>query len=184
MKDILECIKSRRSVRDYLKDVPTDEEIKQIVEAGRYAPSAMNQQPRFFSVVRDPEILKRLSESCRLLALGSSNQEYAKKVAQPGYNAFHHAPLLMVVAADKNALEPRKDATLALQNMMVAGHFLGLGSCWINAVEAVLNAPDAGDERKELGIPDNYLVYGGVVFGYPKDSPDAPERHEKMTIIG
>jgi nitroreductase len=64
-EDLLKIIRARRSVRDYLPDEVPDDVIREMIRAGCHAPSAMNKQPWRFVVIKDRELMKKLSEKAR-----------------------------------------------------------------------------------------------------------------------
>ncbi|MGD8544491.1 MAG: nitroreductase family protein, partial [Candidatus Bathyarchaeota archaeon] len=115
---LLDLILSRRSIRRYEnKDIP-EEVLQQILETGRQAPSAANRQPIHFVIVTDRDILKNLCDNL--------------------INRFvKYAPVAIVGCADIKSLLTGKwavvDATIAMENMVIAAWTLGIGSCWIGA---------------------------------------------------
>jgi nitroreductase len=147
--DVLETIRDRRSIRRYhKKDVP-DEKLMQVLEAGRWAPSAHNSQCRKFIVVKDQGTRRELA-----------------RIAP--YGAFlTEAPVAIAVVIDPLvSSHPVEDGAAATQNMLLAAHALGLGSCWIGAY-------GSGYEdraRRILGIPDDKRLLSLVSLGYPAES--------------
>jgi nitroreductase len=146
---LIDNILTRRSIRRYeTTDVP-DEVLQQILEAGRQAPSAANRQPIRFVIVKDHDILKNLCDN--LIA------RFVK-----------YAPIAIVGCADINSILTGKwavvDATIAMQNMVIAAWTLGVGSCWIGACNE--------EKVKELlKIPDKWKVVASITFGYPAEQP-------------
>jgi len=146
---LIDAILSRRSIRRYEnKDIP-EEVLRQILEAGRQAPSAANRQPIRFVIVKDQDILKNLCDN--LIT------RFVKA-----------APLAVVGCADIKSLLTGKwaivDATIAMQNMVIAAWTLGVGSCWIGACNE--------EKVKELlKIPDKWKVVALITFGYPAEQP-------------
>jgi nitroreductase len=156
---LIDLILSRRSIRKYEnKKIPKDV-LKQILESGRQAPSAINRQPIHFVIVNDQNILKNL---CNLIS------HWVKP-----------APLVIVGCADSKTTLPEKwaivDATIAMENMVIAAWSLGIGSCWIGGC----------DERKFkelLKIPDRWNVVALLTLGYPAEEPKQQRKKsfEKM----
>src|SRR5512136_206606 len=145
----IDPILNRRSIRRYeTKDIP-EEVLRQILEAGRQAPSAANRQPIRFVIVKDHDILKSL---CDTLIT-----RFVK-----------YAPAAIVGCADVKSLLTGKwavvDATIAMQNMVIAAWTLGVGSCWIGACNE--------EKIKELlRIPDKWKIVALITFGYPAERP-------------
>jgi len=145
----VDLILSRRSIRNYEnKDIP-EEILKQILETGRQAPSAVNRQPIRFVVVNDHDILKNLCDNL--------------------FTRFvKYAPLVIVGCANTKSLLTGKwavvDATIAMQNMVIAAWSLGIGSCWIGAC-------NEKKVKEFLSISDKWKVVAVLTFGYPAEQP-------------
>lgn len=146
--DVLEAIRTRRSIRRYRPDpVPYDLLIK-ILEAGRWAPSASNSQPWSFVIFTDPEVKRRITR-CFL------------------YGWFlDEAPVGIIVSMDPRLSScPIQDGSLAVQNMMLAAHALGLGTCWINP------AFNDKEVKEILNIPQEHRLICALSLGYPAEIP-------------
>ena len=148
--DVLEAIKERRSIRSYeLKAVP-DEKLTPILEAGRWAPSSGNRQPWRFIVVRDEKVKNELA---RVAVWGSF-------LAQ--------APVGIAVVIDpQGSSHPVEDGAAATQNMLLAAHALGLGTCWIGSYGSDYEAR----AKEVLGIPGDKRLLSLISLGYPAESP-------------
>ena len=167
MNEVLDAIFNRRSIRKYTDQPVSSEQLDLIIKAGQAAPSAMNQQPWYFVAIRRKAIIEQLA------SLLTEEED-------PYYNA----PLLIVVFADKKAYSPVTDASLAMGNMMLAAHSLGLGSCWIDYSRHVFNHPDFAGLAPSLGVPQGYLCVGSLVVGTPAEQPEAhPVNPETMTVV-
>ncbi|MFX0206602.1 MAG: nitroreductase family protein [Candidatus Hodarchaeota archaeon] len=166
--DVLEAIKSRRSIRKYKYNEIDHEIIVKLLEAAQWAPSGGNKQPWQFIIVSDKPKIKML------------------KMASPGFYG-DEAALVFVICLDKERAEGidygvNMDLGMAAQNVMLAAYALGLGSCAIasftpRAVKNILNVPDTLELKLLISIgypaqipkttrrrPLNELVY---VNGYP-----------------
>lgn len=151
--DVLEAIRTRRSIRIYKPDPVPEEVLQKILEAGRWAPSASNAQPWKFIVFSDPEVRQMVG---RLFLYGWFLAE---------------APLGIAIVVDPRGSScPVQDGTLAVYAMMMAAHSLGLGTCWIN--------PSANEDRvKEvLGIPRDKKIICAISLGYPAEAPTKMRR--------
>ncbi|MCX6801661.1 MAG: nitroreductase family protein [Candidatus Diapherotrites archaeon] len=99
------------------------------------------------------------------------------KVAGKG-TIFYNAPLLIVISGKTGYDYLKDDVNLAVQNMFLAAHSLGLGSCWIGLAKP-LNNDDAA--RKELGIPSDMEIVAPLIFGYPKKQDKSiPKREPRI----
>lgn len=134
MNETISTILKRRSVRAYRPNPVGQLELELMLEAARYAPTAMNQQPWHFTVIRNPDLLGELEEHCLSAFIGSKVNALREIAKQEGFSVFYHAPVLVIISGDPEALAPQSDCTLAMENMMIAATSLGIGSCWANVV--------------------------------------------------
>jgi nitroreductase len=187
--ELFDAIKNRRSIRRYKSDPVDDKKIEKILEAGRWAPSWSNTQCWRFVVVRAPEIKAKLADTLLKFKLPD------KEIPNPAINIFNTVPVLIVVCAEtgKSGGPPGPgggggtfitdkgdwfmfDAALAVQNMVLAAHGLGLGTVIIGTFDAV----QAG---KVLGIPGGYRVVTMFPVGVPDQEGKAPPRKELSEIV-
>lgn len=184
MKDIIEIIKTRRSVREFKEDQIPDEDINFLIDCARYAPSGFNMQPWSFLVIKNKDVMRKLSESGKkaMIPLLEPVKNTSAKAADflvylktKGTSMLYNAPVLIVILGNKGAMTADWDCSMAAQNMMLAAHSRGIGSCWIGGV-----MPALMDEGflKELGAPEGYKAVAPLIFGYPKGKTEAPGRSE------
>jgi nitroreductase len=162
---LLALMKSRRSVRRYLPDPVPDEVLQQILEAGRWAPSANNQQPWAFVVVQDEEIRKQVAKHATY---------YLARHAR-----VDEAPLLIVLCAQRSRMSRerlREDVGMAGMQMMLQAKALGLGTCWIDGIER-------GEVSKILSIPDYLDIAGLITVGFPAETPPETPRKPLFEIV-
>jgi nitroreductase len=183
MNPIIEAIKTRRSVRAYeAKPVPRDL-LNAVIDAGNEAPSAMNSQPWRFVVVEDPEAKKKLLGAA--LPKAKAITEQVKNIDPERYEAikkryaelpdpvYYSAPAVVFVIG--NGTYAGHSCPLACENMMLAAHALGLGSCWVGFGAMVTEDPDV---RKLLELKDGDSIYGPILLGYPKAHPSRPPKKD------
>jgi len=150
--NLLEIIKSRRSIRRYEdRDVP-DELVYKIIEAGIWAPSSNHCEPCEFIVIRDREIKEKLSKI----------SPWSKFIAD--------APVAICILSNKASSCVIMDGSIAVMNMLLEIHSLGLGSCWVDVKynEKLV--------RDTLNIPDNYEIITVIPVGYPAESPTSSRK--------
>lgn len=170
MNETISCLLNRRSVRAYRPEQIKPAELETILQAGLYAPSAMNLQSAVMLVIQDSETISMLS---RL------NAEVMGRDTDP----FYGAPTVIVVLADKNAPNHVQDASLVMGNLMNAAFSLGVDSCWINRAREVFEMPEARALLREKGISDDYVGVGNCILGYRSgELPEAPSRREGRII--
>ena len=157
-----ELARARYSVRSF-KDAPIkDEEMNLILEAGRVAPTACNNQPQKIYVARSDEARRKLASVCR---------------------CTFDAPVILVVCYDhnrdwKNKLQPsyesgETDAAIVCTHMMLQAFELGIGSCWVGYFNPKTVA-------ETLGLPENVTVSALLPMGYPAEDAQPLPLHEQV----
>ncbi len=181
---VIANIKTRRSVREYLDTPLSEETIKKIIDAGRYAPSGLNLQPWRFVVVQNKVMLKKLSGYAQPILVknlegrkdtGAVN--FLKRLQDKNFNLFYNAPVLILVIGSKNNALTDYDCSMCAENMMLAAHSLGIGSCWIGGASVIQQSEEL---MAELKIPQNYKIIAPLIFGYPRTTPPTPEKREPV----
>ena len=145
--DVFEAIRTRRSIRKYKnQDVP-DDLIDQILTAGTWAPSGMDNQPWRLAVIRDKKLkseIAKLAEQTRMV---------------------ENAPVIIPVFLDHDAgYDTTKDIQAMgayLQNMLLAIHGLGLGGVWLGQIRKNMD-----EVRVLCGAPENYELMAVIVLGF------------------
>lgn len=181
MNEVLRNIHARRSIRKYQdKQVPRDV-LEQIIEAGLRAPSAMNRQPWHLTVVRGRAHTDRINAELKAAVGRMPENRYKSLVGKESYYAGYKAPTLILVSADPAAsLMGEADCACLLQNIFLAAHSLGVGSCWINQLGSVCGEPGFRALLDSLGVPSANFVYGTAALGYAADdaNPKEPPRRQ------
>ena len=173
MNAVLEAIKTRRSIRKYKPDMVEQEKINQIVEAGLYAASGMNQQEVKIIVVTNKDLRDKLSaEKAKFDGL------------YDGADPFYGAPVVLVVVANKDFVDHVYDGSLVMGNLMLAAHALGVGSCWICRAKETFQKSEYQEFLKSLGITGNWEGIGYCILGHPNGSvPDIPRKANRVYHI-
>ncbi len=163
-QDVLNFMKTRRSIRNFKPDMVPKDVIDEIITAGTYAASGMNRQSPVIIAVTDKEVRDRLSKL---------NAEIMGTDSDP----FYGAPVVLIVLADKNCGTYLYDGSLVMGNLMLAAHGLGIGSCWIHRAKEEFERPECQEILKSLGIEGDYEGIGHCVLGYANgEYPAAPQR--------
>lgn len=186
MNKVIEVIKNRRAIRDYLDKEISEEDIKTIIEAGTYAPSGMNNQPWKFIIITYKSKMKEYSDKVKpflLKKLPEINDPkfkmFKSRLEDNNFNIFYNAPLLIFVVGDTAGYSTSEECAMAAENMMLAAKSLGIGSCWIGSAMPLAQDKDV---IKELGIPENHKIIAPLIFGYPKEEIKTSERKEAIII--
>jgi nitroreductase len=182
--DLLEAIYHRRATRDYTDESVGEDLIARLIDAAIQAPSAVNQQPWSFAVVRDRVLLDRISRQSKAHMLANlpdmpSSEHFRTLLSDADFQIFYHAPVLIVISAVAGSHWAVEDCTLAAQNLMLAAHAAGLGSCWIGFAQDWLGTPDG---KAALGLPATFIPVAPLIIGRPKSPPPpvprkAPDIH-------
>lgn len=184
--DVMQAIRERRSIRKYRPDPIPEEALHTVLEAARWAPSWANTQCWRLILVRDQETKSKLAETLRSKKPGGKNS---------ATDAVRDAPVVIVACAERglsgcytNEEQQRVPSTdkgewwfmfdvgLAMQNVTLAAHSLGLGTVHIGLF-------DTGEVARILGIPDNITVVELMVLGWPNEQPPARPRKEISEFV-
>ncbi|NLI61067.1 MAG: diguanylate cyclase [Clostridiales bacterium] len=171
MNEVLKALKGRRSIRQYKKEQIKDEQLKQILEAGMYAPSGMGAQPAIIVVVQDEKLIKKLSKL------------NAKFTGNPDDDPFYGAPTLVIVLADSRRNTYIEDGSLVMGNLMNAAFSLGVDSCWIHRAKEMFQDEEGQALLKEWGIDDYYVGIGNCILGYRDCEQPEPKPRKEGYII-
>jgi nitroreductase len=162
--ETLEAIKTRRSVRGFTEMNIDNSTIEEILEAGRWAPSGLNNQPWQFIIVRNPETKGALSELT----------EYGPTIK--------NAPVLIVVFLDKdhmyNYTKDVQSIGACIQNMLLAIHSMGFGGVWLGEI---LKNKERVNEV--LGAPESHELMAVVALGHPVNKTRVSERKNLDELV-
>lgn len=176
--EAIECITTRRSVRRYSDKPVTDEVLKSIVDAARFAPSWRNSQTVSYIAVRDPSLKQQIAEQG---TLGHANNT----------KIISMASVVVVVVSKKgiSGYEPDGsfttpngthwtsfDAGIATEAFCLAAHNYGVGS-------VILGIIDSAKIAHLLGLSDDVQVSTLVPLGYPSKAHFAPPRKEVSELL-
>lgn len=166
MNEVIKAIKERRSIRKFKPDMPPKADLEQIIEAGLYAASAKGRQSVIILAVTNKKLRDRLSEANR--RIGGFPE---------GADPFYGAPAILVVLAEKDWVNRVYDGSLAMGNMMLAAHSLGLGSIWIHRAKQEFEEPEFRQLLRDLGIEGEWEGIGHCAVGYTEgEVPKAAKR--------
>ncbi|MBB6215924.1 nitroreductase [Anaerosolibacter carboniphilus] len=161
----MDAILSRKSIRKYKDIKVSDEIIEELLKAGMAAPSAGNEQPWEFIVLRDKEIMKKITEV----------HPYSKMLLE--------ADVAIVVCGDESKEVYKgfwvQDCSAATENILVAVEEKGLGAVWLG----VYPMEDRVDAIKEiLNLPSSVIPLSILPVGYPDEQRKPADRFDKTRI--
>jgi F420 biosynthesis protein FbiB-like protein len=194
---ILNLFKSRRSIHEYSpKKIPEDVLLR-VFEAARWAPSAHNAQPWRFIVIRDPAVKRKLARAMadrwdEDLTKNGVTRENREILTKNSIKQFTGAPVVVVACLTMENMDEYPDkrrqkiehvmaiqsVAAAIENMLLAAHSEGIGSCWFCAPLFC-----QGTVRKVLGIPRDVWPQALITMGYPAKEPIPPPRKPFEKIV-
>ena len=179
--NVCEAILARRSVRAYTVQKVEAKKILSLLEAAVRAPTAMHLEPCAFAIIQDKKMLKQLSDVAKERLRVSLKQplELSEDLIQPDFNVFYNANTLIVICANTENYDAFADCWMAAQNLMLAGHAIGLGSCVITQALPALNDSKI---KLQLGIAAHYEGIAPIVIGYA-DTESQPNRRNRPLIL-
>lgn len=149
--DVIEVIKTRRSIRRFKKGEKIPPKVlREVLEAGRWAPSSRNSQPWRFIVIVDEDLKKKVANAT---TAGKFLAEASLGIA--------------VVVNTKASRHPVEDGSAATMNILLAAHALGLGACWIGSY----GSPYEEEVKKMLEVPNDWILLSIIALGYPDEKP-------------
>jgi nitroreductase len=173
--EVLEAIRTRRSIRKYRTDPVDDQALAQVLEAARQAPSWANTQCWRFVVVRDSATKAKLADT--------------PDETNPARDALRNAPLVIVACAElgqagfkEGKISTDKDdwfmfdVAIAMQNLVLAAHSLGLATVYVGRF-------DAKEAARILGVPEGYCVVAMTPLGYPAETKNPRPRKDLAEIV-
>lgn len=181
---LTEAIFHRRAVRSYSDRTVDAATVRKLLAAAVQAPSAMNLQPWAFAVLHGRRLLRDYAERAKLHLVATYPTMFelhsrAELYTNPEYDLFHRADTLIVIYATAGRLNPNEDCCLAAENLMLAAHGLGLGTCPIGYARPWLNLVEI---KRELGVPEQYTAVFPLVVGYPA-GPTEPTPRDEPNLV-
>jgi nitroreductase len=163
--DAMTAIHTRRSIRKYTNEPVPDELVEEVLRAAMMAPSAGNQQPWHFIVIRDRELLDSIPE------------------VHPHSKMIPGAPMAIMVCGDLRVGKHKElwvqDCSAATQNLLLAAHAKGLGAVWLGVFPY-------GDRveglRRIFEVPEHMMPFSLVPIGWPNETKPEPERYDPARV--
>ena len=154
--DMIDVIRTRRTVRFFKQDTIEVSVLRELVECGRCAPSGANRQPREYIIVNDKSVADKLFES---LAWAG----YVQPKRNPPVGKRPVTYIVVLINRDIST-KGGVDAAAAIENILLAGWSKRIGSCWMGAI-------DRDAIRKLLSVPENFAIDSVVSLGFPDEVP-------------
>lgn len=198
MKSLYYLIKGRRSVRAYKRKSVPISILKRILNAARWAPSAHNAQPWRFIIIEDEDSKYMLAKTMAhawlkdLMSDGIPENRAYEIIRKEAIERFTKSPVLILVCLtmkdmDMYSDERRNNAertmaiqsvAAAIQNLLLAAHYEGLGACWVCAPLFC-----SKEVSRALSLPEDFEPQAIITLGYPAEKPTAPPRKPLNEIV-
>jgi len=169
--DAIEAIRGRRSIRAYRPDPVARSLIEEVIWDAAQAPTppVSGETPWVFCVIEGVTRIAgygdRAKQYVRNHQLEGRHQTWPDN---PDFKVFWDAPAVVVICAQNGNIEAAFDCCRAGQNLMLAAHARGLGSCWVGAPTPWLRSPGI---TVELGVPAGFDPVVSIILGYPSETP-------------
>lgn len=162
--ELLEGIRTRRSIRKYTDQPVTREQLREIIKAGTMAPSGLNNQPWRFVTVQNTEILHKLAALTKYSHI------------------IEKAPAAVAVFIDRDAMyhetKDHQSMGACIQNMLLAAHGMGLGGVWLGEI-----LKSSKQVRELCGLTEQYELMAVVTLGYPAGKGGVADRRPAEDVI-
>lgn len=162
--DLLEGIYTRRSIRSFTNEPVRRELLLEIIKAGTWAPSGLNNQPWRFVIARDQKVRRELSQLTKY------------------HRIIEQAPAAIAVFADRDVMyhevKDHQAIGACIQNMLLAAHALGLGAVWLGEI-----LKNADRVRELLGVPETMELMAVVAIGHPSEKERRSQRREVAEVL-
>ncbi len=185
MPDFLEVLKSRRTVRSYTAETVREQDLQELIDLAVLAPTGMGAQPWAFTVVTNPEIMRRLNAIVLEILRGPQMQKLLAVeglqdwISRPNADIFYGAPALVVISGDTQAPSTMIDCQLAAENLFLAAHAKGLGTCYMGFL---MMAAEHSEVQRLLRIPEGHRLLAAAVVGHPALPPEGPPKRHPARI--
>ena len=162
----MKAIMNRRSIRKYTEQMVSDDQVKMLLEAAMCAPSAGNEQPWHFVVIRDRQLLDKVPDY------------------HPHASMIKHAPIAILVCADPRLNKYNvdlwvQDCAAATENILLAVQDLGLGAVWLGVYP---NQERVIGLRQLFNMPEEVIPFALVPVGYPAEHKDPANRYREDRV--
>ena len=170
MSNVLEEMKTRRSIRKFKPNAIPQEILDQIIEAGTYAANGRGAQNVIIIQVTNKEKRDEIAKK---------NAEIMGSEGDP----FYGAPAMLIVLGKKDWPTHVYDGSLVMGNLMLAAHTEGIGSCWIHRAKEEFESEEGKQILSDLGVTGEYEGIGHCILGYPdEETAEAKPRKDDFVF--
>lgn len=168
--ELMELMKTRRSIRSFTNEEISDEQLRMIGEAARTSPTDSNKQLRKFTIVKNKKLLKQLGQ-----AIGQQMNIEA-------YN-FYGATAILLISVPRDSHNSCYEVGLAVQNSWLAATALGLGMAWTHQINGLSDELGVRQALDILEIPSHHICLNVMAIGIPNEQPESKESIEEIHLL-
>jgi len=181
MNETMKTILERNTCRDFSGKPLSDESVQQLIQAALASPSAMNKMPWHIIVVTDKTLIDEM-DTIAMEAI-KSNEAMYNRMKERGGKMYYNAPCMMIIAGDGSDYA-QLDGGIVSQNIALAAHSLGLGSCICGMARIPLASEQGATLKQRLQFPEGYDFVMSVLVGHVNTGKAPHEMdYNKITTI-
>ncbi len=182
MNDVLKTIEKRRSMRGFSSEQISEKDLEAIMKAGLQAPTAMNAQNWYFTVVQNKELLEEINTAVKKLLPEALNQRMLERFnGDTNYSVSYSAPTLVFTFAEDNNPYAPLNCGFASQNIVLASESLGYNSCYIGMLAMLFEDKSFYEKLK---VPAGYKIATVIALGNGNVEMPLPEKDfSKVTYL-
>ncbi len=167
MNETINSLMMRRSMRNFTDQLPTEQQLDTILQAGLRAPSAMNLQCNHITVIKDPAIISELNLGVRSKMDGDAIKRMSERCGTDDFSIFYKAPCVMLISSNFELKDYNNvDIGITISNICTATEAVGLNSCIIGMVRMFLTTDDSASFVAKLGLPKGQVPVIAVAIGH------------------
>lgn len=181
MNQVIECINTRVSVRNYKNEKISDEVVKELLSLGFRGPNAMNRQALAFAVVENKNKAKEFSDRAKKLRIegemmkSEPSEKLIELLSDENYNIFFNSPVQIFIFSAPEGVKPVEDGAIAAQNITLAAHSMGYGTCFIGFAQGLGRDKEF---RSNLNVPGDYTYITALTLGVPAEDTPITDRKD------
>lgn len=181
--EVVRSILERRSIRRFHPDPVSETQLETLLECGFSAPSGMNGQGWFLSVIRDRGLLDEI-HALHMQNLPPEDKRppvLRERLKNLNYDVFFHAPLVILVSNDEE--KGPLGCGLLGQNIVIAAQSMGLGTCYLGGILQLLQSSEGESYLSRMKVPDGFKPCFMIAIGKPDECPAATPRDRSKFVM-
>lgn len=166
MNELLRNVLTRRSAHKFSSQQIKDQELNEIIEAGKFVSSAIKSQTWHFTVIQNKGLLEKISSKNSKFFLQYGHDLFKENYSDDNLNFLKNAPTLLIISGANDDVETQDAANATFGNMMLAAEKIGVSACWTHSLKLLFDSEEGKDLANTISIPSGYVPLCAGVFGY------------------